>query len=159
MFPQTEVQQCIIHQIRNSLRYIASKNKKEFTKDLKTVYQATTKENAELQLERLNEKWGKKYPIVIGSWQRNWDNLSVYYKYPEEIRRLIYTTNIVEGLHRQFRKVTKTKSLFPHDDALKKMLFMAYLDISKKWSMPVQNWALIISHLSILYKDRLQLKI
>lgn len=159
IFPQTEVQQCIIHQICNSLRYIASKNKKEFTKDLKTVYQATTKENAELQLERLNEKWGKKYPIVIDSWQRNWDNLSVYYKYPEEIRRLIYTTNIVEGLHRQFRKVTKTKSLFPHDDSLKKMLFMAYLDISKKWSMPVQNWALIISHLSIVYKDRLQLKI
>jgi len=159
VFPQTEVQQCIIHQIRNSLRYIASKNKKEFTKDLKSVYQATTKENAELQLERLNEKWGKKYPVVIGSWQRNWENLSVYYKYPEEIRRLIYTTNIVEGLHRQFRKVTKTKSLFPHDDALKKMLFMAYLDISKKWSMPVQNWALIISHLSILYKERLQLKI
>ena len=157
IFPQTEVQQCIIHQIRNSLRYVASKNQKEFIKDLKTVYQSTTLEAAELALSRLEEKWGQKYPIVLSSWKNNWPNLSIYFKYPEEIRRLIYTTNIVEGLHRQMRKVTKTKSLFPHDDALKKMLFLAYLDIQKKWTMPVANWAFIISQLSIIFKDRLKL--
>lgn len=157
IFPQTEVQQCIIHQIRNSLRYVASKNQKEFIKDLKTVYQSSTLEAAELALTRLEEKWGQKYPIVLSSWKNNWPNLSIYFKYPEEIRRLIYTTNIVEGLHRQMRKVTKTKSLFPHDDALKKMLFLAYLDIQKKWTMPVANWAFIISQLSIIFKDRLKL--
>lgn len=157
VFPQTEVQQCIIHQIRNSLRYIASKNQKEFIKDLKAIYQSPTLENAELELDRLDEKWGKKYPVVLSSWKNNWQNLSVYFKYPEELRRLIYTTNIVEGLHRQMRKVTKTKSLFPHDDALKKMLFLAYLDIKKKWVMPIPNWALIISHLSVIFKSRLKL--
>ncbi len=159
IFPDTEVQLCIIHQIRNSLRYVASKNKKEFIKDLKTVYQSPTKENAELQLQRLDEKWGAKYPIVINSWKNNWDNLSYYFKYPQQIRRLIYTTNIVENLHRQFRKVTKTKSMFPHDDALKKMLFLAYQDIAKKWTSPIQNWAFIISQLSIVFKDRLKLTI
>lgn len=159
VYPAAEVQQCIIHQIRNSLRYVASKNQKEFIKDLKTVYQSPTQENAELQLERLDEKWGACYPVVINSWKNNWENLSTYFKYPEEIRRLIYTTNIVEGLHRQFRKVTKTKSTFPHDDALKKMLFLAFLDIQKKWTLPVRNWAFIVSQLSIRFGDRLQLKI
>ena len=139
IFPQTEVQQCIIHQIRNSLHYIASKNQKEFIKDLKSVYQSPTRQNAELELGRLDEKWGKKYPVVLSSWKNNWQNLSVYFKYPEELRRLIYTTNIVEVLHRQMRKVTKTKSLFSHDDTLKKMLFLAYMDIKKKWIMPIAN--------------------
>jgi putative transposase len=157
IFPHTEVQQCVIHQIRNSMRYIASKNQKEFIKDLKTVYQSPTLEGAELALNRLEEKWGKKYPVVLNSWKNNWPNLSVYFKYPEEIRRIIYTTNIVEALHRQMRKVTKTKSLFPHDDALKKMLFLSYLDIQKKWTAPIQNWAFIISQLSINFKDRVKL--
>ena len=122
-FPKTEIQCCVIHQIRNSLRYIASKDQKEFMKDLKEVYQATIKENAELKLSALDSRWGKKYPIVIKSWRNNWDNLSTYFKYPGEIRRIIYTTNIVEGLHRQLRKVTKNKSLFPNDQALTKMIF------------------------------------
>jgi putative transposase len=157
VFPQAEVQQCIIHQIRNSLRYIASKNQKEFIKDLKNVYQSPTLENAEFELKRLDEKWGGKYPVVLNSWKNNWENLSVYFKYPQELRRLIYTTNLVEGLHRQLRKVTKTKSIFPHDDALKKMLYLAYLDIRKKWTMPLANWAFIISQLSIIFNDRLEL--
>jgi putative transposase len=157
IFPDTEVQLCVIHQIRNSLKYIASKHQKEFMKDLKLVYKASTRENAELELNRLDERWGSKYPIVIKSWQKKWENLSIYFKYPEEIRRIIYTTNIVEGLHRQFRKVTKTKSLFPHDDSLRKMLYIAYRDIAKKWTMPIQNWPFILSQFSIIFKDRLKL--
>ena len=159
IFPDAEVQLCVIHQIRNSLRYVASKHQKEFIKDLKQVYQSVTKENAELQLDHLEQKWGRKYPVVTNSWKNNWVNLSNYFKYPAEIRRLIYTTNSVEALHRQLRKVTKTKSLFPHDDALKKMLFLAYRDIAKKWNMPVQNWPIIVSQLSIIFKDRMIIQI
>ncbi len=159
IFPEAVVQLCVIHQIRNSLRYVASKHQKEFIKDLKLVYQSPTKENAELQLEHLEEKWGKKYPVVTNSWKNNWSNLSNYFQYSEEIRKLIYTTNSVEALHRQLRKVTKTKSLFPHDDALKKMLFLAYRDIAKKWNKPIANWPIIVSQLSIIFKDRMIIQI
>ena len=155
-FPKTEIQCCVIHQIRNSLRYIASKDQKEFMKDLKNVYQATTQENAELKLSSLDNKWGKKYPIVIKSWRNNWDNLSTYFKYPDEIRRIIYTTNIVEGLHRQLRKVTKNKSLFPSDQALTKMIFLSYSDVAKKWCQPIKNWAYIISQFSVVFEDRIE---
>ncbi|MGE5316271.1 MAG: IS256 family transposase [Acidobacteriota bacterium] len=154
-FPQTEVQQCVIHQIRTSLKYVASKNQKEFLADLKPVYAAATEEDALIKLDDLEEKWGAKYPMVINSWRVNWTNLSTYFKYPPEIRKIIYTTNAVEALHRQFRKVTKSKSLFPNDEALTKMLYLAYRDISKKWTMAVQNWALVISQLSIFFKERL----
>jgi len=154
-FPKTEIQCCVIHQIRNSLRYIASKDQKEFMKDLKEVYQATIKENAELKLSALDSRWGKKYPIVIKSWRNNWDNLSTYFKYPGEIRRIIYTTNIVEGLHRQLRKVTKNKSLFPNDQALTKMIFLSYTDVAKKWNKPIPNWAYIISQFSVVFDDRI----
>ena len=159
IFPEAVVQLCVIHQIRNSLRYVASKHQKEFIKDLKLVYQSPTKENAELQLEHLEEKWGKKYPVVTNSWKNNWSNLSNYFQYSEEIRKLIYTTNSVEALHRQLRKVTKTKSLFPHDDALKKMMFLAYRDIAKKWNKPIPNWPIIVSQLSIIFKDRMIIQI
>jgi transposase-like protein len=159
VFPQAEVQLCIIHQIRNSLRYISYKHQKEFMKDLKTVYKASTEEAGRLQLDNLEEKWGSKYALVIKSWKKNWPRLSTFFKYPEEIRRIIYTTNIVEGLHRQFRKVTKTKTLFPHDDALRKILFMAYKDIQKKWTKPIQGWAFIISQFVVVFEDRLKLKL
>jgi len=132
VFPNCEVQQCVIHQVRNTIRYIASKNQKEFMKDLKPVYQAPTEEAGLLALDRLEEKWGDKYPYPIKSWRNNWNNLAVFFKYPDEIRRLIYTTNAVENLHRQFRKVTKNRSLFPNDEALTKILYLAYRDISKK---------------------------
>ena len=155
-FPKTEIQCCVIHQIRNSLRYVASKDQKEFMKDLKEVYQATTKANAELKLTSLDSKWGKKYPIVIKSWRNNWDNLSSYFKYPTEIRKIIYTTNIVEGLHRQLRKVTKNKSLFPNDQALTKMLYLTYTDVAKKWNQPIANWAYIISQFSVAFEDRIE---
>lgn len=159
VFPKAEIQVCIIHQIRNSLRYVNWNDRKPFMRDLKLVYQAATLEAADSGLEKLEEKWGKKYALVVKSWQRNWPNLSTYFKYPEEIRRIIYTTNIVEGLHRQLRKVTKTKSLFPNEDALRKLLFMAYENIAKKWNRPLPKWPFIISQLAIIFEDRLELDI
>ena len=159
VFPQAEVQLCIIHQIRHSLRYISYKHQKEFMRDLKTVYKASTEESARLQLEKLEEKWGGKYALVINSWKKNWPRLSAFFKYPEEIRKIIYTTNIVEGLHRQFRKVTKTKTLFPHDDALRKILYMAFKDIQKKWTKPIPGWAFIISQFAIAFEERLKVNL
>lgn len=155
VFPGCEVQQCVIHQIRNTIRYIASKNQKEFMKDLKPVYQAPTEEAGLLALDKLEEKWGDKYPFPIKSWRNNWNNLAVFFNYPPEIRKMIYTTNAVENLHRQFRKVTKNRSIFPSDDALTKMIFLAYRDISKKWKMTLPNWGLIISQLSIRFEIRI----
>jgi putative transposase len=157
IFPDTEIQLCIIHQIRNSLKYVASKNQKEFMDDLKDVYKANSKELAETKLLELDEKWGKKYPIVLKSWQNNWDNLSAYFKYPDEIRRIIYTTNAVEGFHRQIRKVTKTKGSFSSNQALEKLLYLAIQNISKKWNMPIQNWSLIIGQFAIRFDGRVKL--
>jgi transposase-like protein len=155
IFPQTEIQLCVVHQIRNSLKYVASKNQKEFMKDLKHVYQAVSKEAAELELDRLEEKWGMKYPIVISSWRNKWENLSAYFKYPAEIRKIIYTTNIIESVHRQFRKLTKTKGAFPNDTSLLKLLFMGIENAKKKWTMPVHNWSLTLSQLAIFFEGRL----
>lgn len=154
VFPKTEIQLCVIHQIRNTLKYVASKDQKQFMKELKEVYKAPTEESALLNLDTLEENWGKKYTLAIKSWRNNWDNLATFFKYPQEIRTVIYTTNAVEALHRQFRKVTKSRSIFPNDDALKKMLYLAYRDLSKKWTMPIQNWALILSNFSIYFEDR-----
>ena len=156
IFPQTEVQLCIVHQIRNSLKYVASKNQKEFAKDLKTVYQAFTKEEAEQALLVMEEKWGKLYPIVFESWNNKWDNLSNYFKYPADIRRIIYTTNIIESVHRQFRTLTKTKGAFPNDKSLLKLLFAGIRNAERKWTMPTRNWSLTISQLNIHFKERLQ---
>lgn len=155
VFPNTEVQLCIVHQIRNSLKYVASKNQKEFVVELKKVYQAFTKEEAESELDKLEEKWGKKYPIVFDSWRNKWDNLSNYFKYPEPIRKVIYTTNIIESVHRQFRTLTKTKGAFPNDNSLLKLLYAGILNAEKKWTMPIQNWSLTISQLNIHFKERL----
>jgi transposase-like protein len=157
IFPKTEVQSCVVHQIRNSLKYVASKDQKEFMAELKPVYKAQTKDLAELNLEKLAEKWGKKYPVVIKSWQQNWQKLSTYFKYTEDIKRIIYTTNTIEGFHRQVRKVTKNKSVFPSDDALLKLVYLAYKNISKKWTQPLQNWSLTVSQLSIYFDGRLTL--
>ena len=156
VFPDTEVQLCIVHQIRNSLKYVASKNQKQFASELKAVYQANTKEEAEEALGRLEEKWGKKYPIVFESWRGKWDNLSHYFKYSKEIRRIIYTTNIIESVHRQFRTLTKTKGAFPTDNSLLKLLFAGIRNAEKKWTMPIRNWSLTISQLNIHFKERLK---
>ena len=156
IFPNTEVQLCIVHQIRNSLKYVASKNQKQFASELKTVYQAFSKEEAEAALDKLEEKWGKKYPIVFESWYNKWENLSNYFKYSEDIRRIIYTTNIIESVHRQFRTLTKTKGAFPNDNSLLKLLYAGIRNAEKKWTMPIRNWSLTISQLNIHFKERLQ---
>lgn len=157
-YPQTEIQLCIVHQIRNSLKNVASKNQKEFMADLKTVYQASSKDVAEYHLLQLEEKWGKKYPMVIKSWQQNWEHLATYFKYSNEIRRLIYTTNPIEGFHRQIRKYTKTKGALTSENALFKLVFCAIKQITQKWNMPIPNWALTISQLDIFFPDRLNFK-
>ena len=155
VFPKTEVQLCIVHQIRNSLKYVGSSNQKQFAHELKNVYQAFTKEEAELELDKLEEKWGKKYPIVFTSWRNKWENLSVYFKFHADIRKVIYTTNIIESVHRQFRSLTKTKGAFPNDNSLLKLLFMGIQNAQKKWTMPIRNWSLTISQLSIEFDGRL----
>ncbi|PHO11291.1 IS256 family transposase [Malaciobacter marinus] len=155
IYPKTEVQLCIVHQIRNSLKYVASKDQKEFMKDLKLVYQATNKDIAEEELLKLDEKWGKKYPIVLQSWQNKWENLSYYFKYPKEIRKIMYTTNIIESVHRQFRKLTKTKGAFPNENSLLKLLYMGIKNAKVKWTQPVHNWSLTLSQLAIFFEGRL----
>lgn len=155
IYPEVEIQSCIVHQIRNSLKYVASKDQKAFIKDLKKVYQAVNKQTAEDELVKLEEIWGKKYPIVLNSWQNNWHKLSTYFAYDEQIRKIIYTTNAVEGFHRQVRKVTKTKGVFPNDIALLKLIYLATLNISKKWTKPIQNWALTVQQLRIRFGERM----
>lgn len=154
-FPKTEVQLCIVHQIRNSMRYISSKDLKPFLKDLKTVYAADTKDLAEQNLLLLDEKWGQKYPIVLKSWQTKWDYLSAYFKYTKPVRKLIYTTNPIEGFHRQVRKYTKSKGAFTSENALFKLIYAAIMQIKKKWTLPVRDWALTISQLDIYFSGRL----
>ncbi|ODP96207.1 transposase [Salinivibrio sp. SS3] len=155
VYPKTEVQLCIIHQIRNSVKYVASKNQKAFMSDLKCVYRATTQNAAEQALDELESKWGAQYPLVIKSWRSKWENLSVYFKYPEQVRKAIYTTNAVEAVHRQFRKLTKTKGGFANENALLKLLYAGMLKASEKWTHTVQNWNLTLSQLSIHFKGRL----
>jgi putative transposase len=157
IFPNTEVQLCIVHQVRNSLQYIASKDQKAFLKDLKGVYRAATKDLAEQRLNELDAAWGKKYPIVIKSWRVNWEELSAFFKYPEEIRRIIYTTNVIEGFHRQLRKVSKTKGAFTNETALLKLLYLTIKNIQKKWTMPPKNWGQTVSQLSVFFEGRMKL--
>lgn len=159
VFPKAEVQLCIVHQIRNSLKYVASKDQKNFMRDLKKVYRATSKELAEDALLELEDKWGSKYPVVIQSWQNNWEHLSQYFKYTAPIRKIIYTTNAVEGYHRQVRKVTKTKGAFTNDMALLKLVYLATMNIQKKWTSPLHNWSLTIQQLYIRFEDRIDLDI
>lgn len=159
VFPKTEIQLCIVHQIRNSLKYVASKDQKTFMVDLKTIYQADSRDVAEYNLLGLEEKWGKKYPMVIKSWQQNWDNLATYFKYSSEVRKLIYTTNPIEGFHRQVRKYTKTKGAFTSENALFKLVFCAIKQITAKWNMPIPNWAVTVSQLDIFFPDRLNFKL
>jgi putative transposase len=147
-----------VHQIRNSLKHIASKNQKEFMADPKKVYQATNLEQAEYNFLLLEEKWGNKYPMVIKSWRNNWDNLFSYFKYSQEVRRLVYTTNPIEGLHRQVRKYTKTKGAFTSEKAFLKLVFCAIKAIDKKWSQPLHNWGMTISQLDIYFPGRLNLR-
>lgn len=155
VFPDTEVQHCVIHQIRNSLRYVGSKHHKAFMADLKPVYRAATLALAEAALDELEVKWGDQYPLVIKSWRNNWPTLSAYFKYPADIRKAIYTTNAVEAVHRQFRKLTKTKGGFSSENALLKLLYAGIMQASSRWTMPIANWGKTISQLSIHFEGRL----
>lgn len=159
VFPKSVIQSCIVHQIRNSLKYIASKDQKEFMRDLKNVYRADTKDMAEIELESLSNKWVKKYPIVLESWQKNWDKLSAYFDYTAPIRKLIYTTNPIEGFHRQIRKVTKNKGAFTNETALLKLVYLATKRIEQKWTSPLSNWSLTVQQLAIKFEGRLKLDI
>lgn len=156
IYPQTEVQLCVIHQIRNSMKYVASKHQKAFMADLKCVYKAATLNAAEMALDELETKWGDKYPVVIKSWRNKWALLSVYFKYPDYVRTAIYTTNAVEAVHRQFRKLTKTKGGFANENSLLKLLYAGILKASERWTHPIQNWNLTLSQLSIHFEGRLE---
>lgn len=155
VFPQTEVQRCIIHQIRHSLRYVTWADRKAFTKDLRRIYQAPTREQAESQLLQLDEKWGEQYAIAVRSWENNWEELSTMFAFPAEIRRLIYTTNSVEGYNRQLRKVVKTKGSFPSAESVRKLLYLVNENVTKKWTMPIRDWAKILNQLAIRYDQRM----
>ena len=154
VFPQVEIQRCVIHQVRNSLKYVTWKDRKAFAADLKTIYQATTREAAEAALCRLAETWGEKYAVAVRSWQNTWGDLATMFNYTPEIRRLIYTTNILDGYHRQLRKVTKNRGAFPSPEAARKLLWLAHENIAKKWTMPIPNWAIILNQLAIRFDDR-----
>ncbi len=155
-YPNAEIQRCIIHQLRNSFKYVSYKDLREFANDFKEVYKAVNEEEGYQKLLDLEEKWGKKYPYAIKSWDMNWDVLSPFFKYPIEIRKIMYTTNIIEGLHRQFRKVTKTKSVFPTDLSLEKMLYLASQNVMKKWTQRYRNWDSILNQLMIFFEGRVE---
>ena len=155
VFPKTEIQKCVVHQIRNSIRYISYKDVREFTSDLKEMYNAPTLEQAEFKLDELEEKWGKKYMAVINSWRSNWNDLTTYFKYDTKIRKLIYTTNPIESLNRQLRKYTKTKSLYPTDEALMKSIYLSLKEATRKWTGRIPGWGEIYSQLSIYFEGRI----
>lgn len=155
VYPKTEIQQCIIHQIRNTTKYVSYKDIKALMADLKKVYAAVDEQTALTELDNFDEKWSEKYPKIAISWRNNWANLSTYFKYPQAVRTLIYTTNTIEGFNRQLRKVTKSKGVFPTDDSLMKMLYLAMIDITKKWTGKRKDWGQIHSQLEIFFADRL----
>ena len=159
IYPRTEVQLCIVHQIRNSKKYVTRKDSSSFMSDLRKVYQASQLKTAEKALDALEEKWGEKYGVIIRSWRNNWDELSGYFQYSDNIRTMIYTTNIVEGFNRQIRKVTKSKGVFPSEDGLMKLVWLAARNVSSKWTRPVQNWNLTAQQLYIHFPNRFNLKL
>ncbi|MEG3040665.1 MAG: IS256 family transposase [Clostridium sp.] len=153
VYPFARIQRCIIHQIRSSMKYIPYKDRKAFVSDLKTVYSAVNEENAMNNLMSLKDKWDKKYPNAIKSWEDNWDNLSTFFAFPNNIRKIIYTTNVIESLNSQFRKVTKTKLIFPNDDSLLKMLYLAVERIERKWTRQYADWDLVVNQLKIVFSE------
>jgi transposase-like protein len=155
-FPKAEIQKCVVHQIRNSLKYVSYKDRKEVSEDLKTIYKASTESEGRIALEKFDEKWGSKYPHIGKSWRNNWSELSAYFKYSPEIRRLIYTTNPIESVNRGIRKRVKTRSVFPSKESLGKVVFLAIDEMSQKWTNPIPNWGLILSQLRIYFKHILE---
>lgn len=158
-YPKTEVQRCIVHQIRNSTRYVSYKDLKAFTADLKPIYKAADESLGLMALDEFEAKWGQKYPLAVKSWRTNWPELATFFKYPPEIRKLIYTTNAIENFNRQLRKVTKTKSAFVSDDALMKLLYLTTMNIVDKWTMPIKEWGQILAQLYMFFEDRVKIKL
>lgn len=154
-FPQTELQRCIVHQVRNTLKYVSDKNKKEFANDLKTIYQAPSEEEARRQLERVTKKWEKDYPNAMKSWHKNWDMISPIFKFSQQVRKVIYTTNAIESLNSGYRRLNKQRSVFPSDTALLKALYLATHEIAKKWTLPLRDWGKVLGELEVMYPDRL----
>ncbi|EIJ39726.1 transposase [Galbibacter orientalis DSM 19592] len=157
VFPTAGTQICVVHQIRNSARYVVWKDKKAFTADMKLIYNAPNKEMAAQELERFAQKWNDKYPYAVQSWQRNWEELTVFFDFPLEIRKIIYTTNLIENLNGKIRKYTKNKMAFPTDDALKKSVYLSLMQITKKWTQPIHNWGLILNQFLTIFENRVQL--
>ena len=157
VFPTADTQICVVHQIRNSARYVVWKDKKAFTADMKLIYNAPNKEMAEEQLNRFAQQWNDKYPYAIQSWKRNWDELTVFFDFPLEIRKIIYTTNLIENLNGKIRKYTKNKMAFPTDDALKKSVYLSLMQITKKWTQPIHNWGLILNQFLTIFENRVQI--
>ena len=155
-FPQTQIQLCIVHMVRNSMKYVPWKDYKAIATDLKRIYQSSTEDEALLELERFAETWGDKYPQISKSWRANWSNLNTLFAYPEEIRRAIYTTNAIESLNSVIRKAIKKRKLFPTDDSAMKVVYLAITEASKKWTMPIRNWKQALNHFMIVFEDRLQ---
>lgn len=155
VFPRTQVQLCIVHMVRHSLNYVTSKQRKEVADDLKLIYQSTTAEQAEMQLNAFAEKWDKKHPTISRSWRRNWEQIIPFFAYPPEIRKVIYTTNMIESLNMSLRKVTKNRGSFPNDEAMFKLLYLALNNIRKKWKKPIMNWKAAMARFAILFEDRL----
>lgn len=157
IFPLTTVQTCIVHLIRNSLKYVPWKNKKAVAQDLKAIYTAPTQEVAEIALQVFKEKWDQLYPTISDQWQRQWDKVIPHIAFPEEIRRVIYTTNVIESMNRQIRKIVKNKGVFPTDESIKKILYLALKNAAKRWTMPIRNWPDALNQFAVLYPDRLRL--
>lgn len=157
VYPATQIQKCIVHQVRNSLRYVSSKDRQPVAQALRLVYTAPTEAAALAELERFEAEWGKKYPLVAKSWRENWSELATFFAFAPELRRVIYTTNMIESYHRQLRKVTKGKSLFPTDESLLKMLYLVTCDVQRKWTARIAHWGQILAQLTIAYPDRIKL--
>ena len=155
IYPQSEVQRCIVHMLRNSFKYVNDNDRKKFAADFRRVYQAPTEEMGLTELSFLKERWGKKYPYAISNWEANWEDLSAFFKFSKEIRRIMYTTNVIEGLNRQYRKATKTKSVFPSDRSLEKMLYLISENVTRKWTQRYTNWDLVLGQLLLIYEERL----
>ena len=154
-YPKTEYQRCIVHQVRNTMKYVSDKDRKPFCADLKTIYQAPTEEKALDALERVTEKWTEKYPNSMRSWKQNWDAISPIFKFSTTVRKVIYTTNAIESLNATYRKLNRQRSVFPSDTALLKALYLSTFEATKKWSMPIRNWGQVYGELSIMYESRL----
>lgn len=154
-YPQTEYQRCIVHQVRNTLKYVSDKDRKAFANDLKTIYQAADEEKALEALERVTEKWTKKYPNSMKSWEKNWDAVSPIFKFSATVRKVIYTTNAIESLNASYRKLNRQRSVFPSDKALLKALYLSTFEATKKWTMPIRDWGVVYGELSIMYEGRL----